>query len=169
MRAARYVARIRWRCDIDSDWEIDTHHPGFETWREAACFANGLAKEGASILFLQNGVLVLQFVNGRDVVVDSQEIVIWQRTNPTSGDTSDDVNFVRSSAGPRDLSAMGLDGVLNPMRFGVDDVRGSSRMDVRVEADVQRRAVLVTLVVPKEEGQTEVDFFERQFVHPPQA
>ena len=169
MPAARYVARIRWRCDVDPDWELDTRHPGFDAWREAACFANGLSEEGAGILFLQDGALVLQLVNGRDVVLDSQDTVIWQRLRPRSGETPDDVNFVRVQAGPDELSAMGLDGCFSPLRFGVDDARGASRMDVRVEADVQRRAVLVSLTVPNEEDETEVGVFERQLVHPPQA
>ena len=167
--APRYVARIRWRCDVDPDWEIDTRHPGFEAWREAACFANGLSEEGACILFLQDGALVLQLVNGRDVVVDGQDTIIWQRSNPSSSGTPDDINFVRADAGPDELSAMGLDGCFSPLRFGVDDARGLSRMDVRVEADVQRRAVLVSLAVPNEEDEREVGFFERQLVHPPQA
>ena len=112
---------------------------------------------------------MLQMVNGRGVVVDSQDIVIWQRANPRNSDTPDDINFVRASAGPDELSAMGLDGCFSPVRFGVDDARGWSRMDVRVEADVQRRAVVVSLVVPNEEDETELGFFERQLVHPPQA
>jgi hypothetical protein len=169
MPAARYVARIRWRCDVDPDWEIDTRHPGFEAWREAACFANGLSEGGPCILFLQDGALVFQMVNGRGVVVDSQDIVIWQRANPRNRDTPDDINFVRASEGPDELSAMGLDGCFTPVCFGVDDAWGWSRMDVRVEADVQRRTVVVRLVVPKEEGQSELGFFERQLVHPPQA
>jgi hypothetical protein len=167
--AARYVARIRWRCDVDPDWEIDTRHSGFEAWREAACFANGLSEEGPCILFLQDGALVLQLVNGRDVVLDDQDIVIWQRLNARSGGTPDDINFVRASEGPDELSAMGLDGCFSPVRFGVDDAWGLSRMDVRVEADVQRRTVLVRLVVPKEDGRGELGFFESQLAHPPQA
>jgi hypothetical protein len=167
--AARYVARIRWRCDVDPDWEIDTRHSGFEAWREAACFANGLSEEGSCILFLQDGALVLQLVNGRDVVVDDQDIVIWQRVNPTRGGTPDDINFVRASEGPDELSAMGLDGCFTPVRFGVDDAWGWSRMDVRVEADVQRRTILVRLVVPKEDGPCELGFFESQLAHPPEA
>ena len=167
--AARYVARIRWRCDVDPDWEIDTRHSGFEAWREAACFANGLAEEGPCILFLQDGALVLQLVNGRDVVVDDQDIVIWQRVNPTRSGTPDDINFVRASERPDELSAMGLDGCFTPVRFGVDDAWGWSRMDVRVEADVQRRTVLVRFVVPKEDGPCELGFFESQLTHPPEA
>jgi hypothetical protein len=169
MPAARYVARIRWRCNVDPDWEIDTRHPGFEDWREAACFANGLSEEGPCILFLQDGALVLQLVNGRDVVVDSRDIVTWQRANPRNSATPDDINFVRSSEGPDELSALGLDGCFTPVRFGVDDAWGWSRMDVRVEADVERRTVLVRLVVPKEEDQSDLGFFERQLVHPPRA
>jgi hypothetical protein len=167
-RTARYLARIRWSCDVDPDWEIDTRHSGFETWRAAACFANGLAEEGASILFLQEGALILQLVNGRDVLVRNEEIVVWHRAS-LSEESTDDATFVRAPAGPRDLSAMGLDGVLSPTRFGVDDGRGSRRLDVRVEADVRRRAVMVSLEVPGDDDEAEMSLFQRQLLQPPQA
>jgi hypothetical protein len=168
-RAARYVARIRWTFAADPDWEIDTRHVGFESWRQAACFANGLMEEGASALFLQDGVLVLELVNGRDGVVDGHETVIWQRMNPRSAVVPDDLSFVRATVGPGELSAMGLDGALRPMRFGVDDLRGSSRLDVRVEADVGQRAVVMTLVLPTEDEEMEMTPFGRQLVDLPQA
>ena len=167
-RTARYLARIRWSCDVDPDWEIDTRHPGFETWRAAACFANGLAEDGASILFLQEGSLILQLVNGRDVLVRNDEIVVWHRAR-LSEESVADATFVRAPAGPGDLSAMGLDGVLSPTRFGVDEALGSRRLDVRVEADVRRRAVLVRLEVPGDDDEPEMDPFQRHLLEPPQA
>lgn len=146
----RFSARIRWRRVADPDWEIDTRHLGFESWREAACFANGLTEEGATALFLYDGVLVLQLVNGQDVIVEDSEIVVWQRENPTDGGLPKDLEFIRAALVPEQLSAMGLDGAFSPMRFGVDDLCGSQRIDVRVEADVRRRTVLVTLAVAGE-------------------
>ena len=157
----RYAARLRWRCALDSNWEIDTRHPGFETWRQAACFANGLAEDGASMLLLQDGALVLQLVNGRDVAVDDQETVVWQRAS--------DLDFVRAAIGAGELSAMGLDGPLTPMCFGVDDLRGSSRLDVRVAADMGRRSVVVTLVVPEERDEDATTLMGRHLLDVPQA
>jgi hypothetical protein len=145
--AGRFAARIRWRRIADPDWEIDTRHPGFESWREAACFANGLTEEGACGLFLYDGVLVLQLVNGRDVIVEESEIVIWQREAAPDAGLPKDSEFMRVALDLGRLSAMGLDGAFSPMRFGVDDVRGSQRLDVRVEADARRRSVFVTLAV----------------------
>jgi hypothetical protein len=152
--AGRFAARIRWRRIADPDWEIDTRHPGFESWREAACFANGLTEEGACGLFLYEGVLVLQLVNGRDVIVEESEIVIWQREAPPDATLPKDSEFIRMALDLGQLSAMGLDGAFGPMRFGVDDVRGSQRIDVRVEADVRRRTVLVTLAVVSDGAET---------------
>jgi hypothetical protein len=165
----RYAARLRWRCAVDPDWEIDTRHPGFETWRQAACFANGLTEEGASMLFLQDGALLLQLVNGREVAVDERETVIWQRASSGNGTMPDDLGFVRAAIGAGELTAMGLDGPLTPICFGVDDVGGSSRLDVRVSADVRRRSVLVTLVVPKESGEEETTVIGGYFRDLPQA
>ena len=168
-QAPRYSARIRWRSEVDPDWEIDTRHPGFETWRQAAFFANGLSEDGACMLVLQDGAFLLQVANGRDLVVDSQEVTIWQGANPRDFGIPEDLNFVRATAGPTDLSAMGLDGLFSAVRFGVDEDGGSSRMDVRVEADARRRAVLVSLVLSKEEDETKLEFFERRFVQLPKA
>ena len=145
--AGRFAARIRWRRSADPDWEIDTRHLGFESWRQAACFANGLTEQGACALFLCEGVLVLQLVNGRDVIVEDSEIVVWQREGPPDASLPRDSQFIRAALGLRQLSAMGLDGPFSPMRFGVDDLCGSQRIDVRVEADARRRTVLVTLAV----------------------
>jgi hypothetical protein len=163
-----YVARLRWRCDGDPDWEIDTRHPGFETWREAACFANGLSEDGASMLFLQQGALVLQLVNGRDELVSREDAVIWQRAGAGKRPLPSDAPFVRVTADLNDLSALGLDGVLSPMQFGVDDIRGAQRLDVRVEADTKRQAVIVSLAACEERGASEMDLFE-QLVRPAQA
>jgi hypothetical protein len=165
----RFVARIRWRSEVDPDWEIDTRHPGFETWRQAAFFANGLSEDGASILSLRNGAFLLKLANGRDIVIDRQEIVIWQGAKPNDSGVPEDLSFVQASAAPTDLSAMGLDGSFSAARFGVDEDGSSSRMDVRVEADAQRRAVLVSLVLLSEDDETEVPFFERFFVNPAKA
>lgn len=150
--AGRYAARIRWRCAADPDWEIDTRHPGFESWREAACFANGLADDGASTLWLKEGALVLELVNGRKEVMDRQEAIVWQRVSPRRPALPEDLTFVRADVDLREMSAMGLDGAFGAMRFGVDDVRGSSRLDVRVEADARRRMVIVTLALPQASG-----------------
>lgn len=145
--AGRFSARIRWSRTADPDWEIDTRHLGFESWRQAACFANGLTEEGATALFLYEGVLILQLVNGSDVIVDDSESVVWQRESPPDASLPKDLQFMRAALGLGQLSAMGLDGAFSPMRFGVDDLSGSQRMDVRVEADARRRTVLVTLAV----------------------
>lgn len=141
----RYAARIRWICLADTDWEIDTRHLGFESWRQAACFANGLSEDGASALFLDNGALILQLVRGGDVPVDTNETTIWRRAHDMSPALPEDLRFVRAEGGLRELSGMGLDGAFSPLRFGVDDLRGPVRLDVRVEADARKRTVTVTL------------------------
>jgi len=143
--AERYAARIRWRRGADPDWEIDTRHLGFESWRQAACFANGLIEEGACALFLYEGVFLLQLVNGRDVIIEGRDTVVWQRANSKDDALPDDSAFIRTAVDIDELSAAGLDGAFSPMHFGVDDLHGSERLDVRVEADARRRAVLVTL------------------------
>jgi hypothetical protein len=146
-RLGRYVARIRWRHVADPFWEIDTRHHGFESWRVAACFANGLTEDGAAALSLHDGDLVLHLVNGRDARLEGGDAVIWERAE--APELPEDLRFVRAAVGPRELSAMGLDGPFSPMRFGVDEV-GIGPLDVRVEADTRRRAVLVTLARPRE-------------------
>jgi hypothetical protein len=164
---AGYLSRVRWRCDVDPDWEIDTRHPGFKTWRGAACFANGLTEEGASTLLLREGALFLRLVNGRVLPVNVEEIVVWQRVRSTGG--RDDARFMRAAAGPSELSACGLDGALSPMRFGVDEARGGQRLDVRVEAHMRRRAVVVSLDLPRDEDANETTPFGRQLFQPAQA
>jgi hypothetical protein len=146
-RLGRYVARIRWRHVADPSWEIDTRHHGFESWRVAACFANGLTEDGAAALSLHDGDLVLHLVNGREARLEGVDTVIWERAE--APELPEDLRFVRAPVGPRELSAMGLDGPFSAMRFGVDEVGGNGPLDVRVEADTRRRAVLVTLVKPR--------------------
>lgn len=152
---ARYAARIRWTCVADPDWEIDTRHFGFESWRQAACFANGLSEDGASALFLDEGRLILQLVDGRDLLLDENEATIWRRASDMSAALPENLRFLRDQAGLRKLSAIGLDGAFSPLRFGVDDLRGPVRLDVRVEADARKRAVTVTLAIPGREVRSE--------------
>jgi hypothetical protein len=165
----RFAARIRWRRIVDPDWEIDTRHLGFESWRQAACFANGLTEEGACALFLYEGVLVLQLVNGRDLIVEDSETVVWQREDPADARLPEDSEFIRTALDLGQLSAMGLDGAFSPMRFGVDDLRGSQRMDVRVEADARRRTVLVTLAVVGDGAEASGDALPGPLFDVPQA
>ena len=167
--AGRYAARIRWRRVGDADWEIDTRHLGFESWREAACFANGLTEEGACALFLYEGVLLLQLVNGRDVIIEAHDTVVWQRANPQDDALPEDSAFIRAAVDMDELSAAGLDGAFSPMLFGVDDLRGSARLDVRVEADTRRRAVLVTLAATPEGDEANADTFGGALFDVPRA
>ena len=149
-RRERYVARIRWRRIGEPEWEIDTRHLGFESWRLAACFANGLSEDGAVALSLHRGDLVVHLVNGRDARVASGDVVIWEPAEPANADLPEELGFIRATVGPRELSAMGLDGPFTAMRFGVDELGGSAPLDVRVEADTRRRSVLVTLIKPND-------------------
>ena len=149
-RPGRYVARIRWRRGAEPEWEIDTRHPGFESWRLAACFANGLTEDGAAALSLHEGSLILHLVNGQDARIERGDAVIWERMEQANPELPEELSFIRAAIGPRELSAMGLDGPFTPMRFGVDEIGGSARLDVRVEADTRRRAVLVTLIKPSD-------------------
>lgn len=167
--AGRYAARIRWRRAANPDWEIDTRHVGFESWREAACFANGLIDDGACALFLYEGVLLLQLVNGRDVIVDGHDVVVWQRQNATDECLPEDSAFIRAALDIDELSATGLDGAFRPMRFGVDDLHGSARLDVRVEADTRRRTVLVTLATTEHDGESRGDMFGGAIFNVPRA
>ena len=153
----------------DPDWEIDTRHPGFESWRQAACFANGLTEEGACALFLYEGVLVLQLVNGRDVIVEESEIIVWQRESPPEATLPKDFEFMRTALDLAHLSAMGLDGAFSPMRFGVDDLCGSQPIDVRVEADARRRTVLVTLAVVSDGAEASGEALSGTLFDVPQA
>ena len=165
----RYAARIRWRRAANPDWEIDTRHLGFESWREAACFANGLIEDGACALFLYEGVLLLQLVNGRDVIVDAHDVVVWQRQSATDDCLPEDSAFMRATLDIDELSATELDGAFRPMRFGVDDLDGSARLDVRVEADARRRTVLVTLATTEHDGKSSGDMFGGAIFDVPQA
>jgi hypothetical protein len=149
-RLGRFIARIRWRRVAEPSWEIDTRHHGFESWRVAACFANGLSEDGASTLSLQDGALILHLVNGRDVRIASSDAVIWERTERSDLDMPEELGFIRAALGPREMTALGLDGPFTAMRFGVDEAGGSTPLDVRVEADTRRRAVLVTLIKPRD-------------------
>jgi hypothetical protein len=167
--AGRYAARIRWRRAADPDWEIDTRHVGFESWRQAACFANGLIEEGACSVFLYEGVLLLQLVNGRDVIVESDDIIIWERTNFPDDTLPEDSAFMRAALDLDELSAAGLDGPFSPIRFGVDDLHGSERLDVRVEADARRRAVLVTLAATHKRDEPSGDTFAGAIFDVPRA
>ncbi len=167
--AGRYAARIRWRRAADPDWEIDTRHVGFESWRQAACFANGLIEEGACSLFLYEGVLLLQLVNGRDVIVESDDIIVWERAAPPNNALPEDSGFMRAALDLDELSAAGLDGPFSPTRFGVDDLHGSERLDVRVEADARRRAVLVTLATTEKGDEPTEEMFGGAIFDVPQA
>ena len=167
--AGRYAARIRWRRVGDPDWEIDTRHLGFESWRQAACFANGLVEEGACGLFLYEGVLLLQLVNGRDVIIEAHDTVVWQRANPQDDALPEDSAFIRAAVDTDELSAAGLDGSFSPVLFGVDDLRGSARLDVRVEADTRRRAVLVTLAATPKGDEASADTFGSAIFDVPRA
>jgi hypothetical protein len=168
-RLGRYVARIRWRHVADPAWEIDTRHHGFESWRVAACFANGLTEDGATALSLQDGALILHRVNGQDARLDSSDAVIWERTEGSDPELPEELSFVRAAVGPRELSAMGLDGPFSAMRFGVDEVGGSGPLDVRVEADTRRRAVLVTLVKPRAAGAAGPEYLGSELFDIPRA
>jgi hypothetical protein len=167
--AGRYAARIRWRRSAIPDWEIDTRHAGFESWREAACFANGLIEDGACALCLYEGVLLLQLVNGRDLIVDAQDVVIWRRESAIDESLPEDAAFMRAALDFDELSATGLDGAFRPMRFGVDDLHGSARLDVRVEADARRRTVLVTLATTEHDGESGGDMLGGVIFDVPQA
>ncbi|MEO8211698.1 MAG: hypothetical protein ABI560_00810 [Myxococcales bacterium] len=167
--AARYAARIRWRRVGRPDWEIDTRHPGFENWRQAACFANGLIEEGACALFLYEGVLLLQLVNGRDVIVEAHDAVIWHRANPNDGGVPEDAAFIRAGLDLDEISRAGLDGAFSPIRFGVDDLHAFNQLDVRVEADTRRRAVVVTLATPQKGDEAKIDMVGGAFFDVPQA
>jgi hypothetical protein len=169
LQTGRYAARIRWRRAGNPDWELDTRHLGFESWRQAACFANGLTEEGACSLFLYEGVLLLQLVNGRDVIVEGSEVVIWQRANPNNDAASEDAAFIRAALDIDGLSEAGLDGAFSPICFGVDDLHGSERLDVRVEADARRRAVLVTLATTSRAAEAKEDLFGGAIFDVPQA
>lgn len=151
------------------DWEIDTRHLGFESWREAACFANGLTEDGACALLLYEGVLLLQLVNGRDVIVDAHDVVVWQRERAPDECLPEDSAFIRTALDFDELSAIGLDGAFRPMRFGVDDLHGSARLDVRVEADARRRTVLVTLAATEHDGESSGDMFGGAIFDVPRA
>lgn len=154
------MARIRWRCVADPEWEIDTHHHGFESWRRAACFANGLTEDGASALSLHDGALILHLVNGQGARIENGEALIWQRLEGSRPALPQELSFIRATIGPRELSAMGLDGPFSAAQFGVDEVGGSARLDVRIEADTARRAVLVTLSNPSGGDVASADLLE---------
>lgn len=168
-RPGRFIARIRWRRVGKPEWEIDTRHRGFESWRLAACFANGLTEDGAAALSLHDGELVLHLVNGRDARIDGADAVIWERAEPTNPDVPEELSFIRATVGLRELSAMGLDGPFTAMRFGVDELGGSARLDVRVEADVRRRAVLVTLIKPSDVDAPGAEYLESGLFDVPRA
>jgi hypothetical protein len=168
-RPGRYVARIRWRRVAGPGWEIDTRHPGFESWRLAACFANGLTEDGAAALSLHEGDLILHLVNGRDARIESGDAVIWERAEQANPELPEELSFIRAAVGPRELSAMGLDGPFTAMRFGVDEIGGSARLDVRVEADTRRRAVLVTLIKPSDVDGVRAEYLEGGLFDVPRA
>jgi hypothetical protein len=141
-----YVARIRWRSQVNADWEVDTFHRRFETWEEAACFANGLGAAAAAELVLRAGAFALRLVNGQCSRVAGGDVVAWHRElGVPAGEGAADMAFVRVVAGPGELSRLGLDGAFEAHRFGVDQIGEAKQLDVRVEADAERRTVRITL------------------------
>jgi hypothetical protein len=157
-----YVARIRWRSKIDPDWEIDTSHRTFESWKEAACFANGLGAPGASELVLSEGAFVLRLVNGRCIPVADENLVVWHREMPTGAAVgSEDSAFVAAAEGAKKLSRNGLDGEFKAVLFGIDAIGSSQRIDVTVEADAARLAVRIRVVVAREPEEGDLEFLER--------
>lgn len=73
-----YTAVILWR-GPDPAFEIETHHPGFDSPEEAALFANGIPPSSPIGLHLSaDASIVLVLTDDREVPCLAQNITVWR-------------------------------------------------------------------------------------------
>jgi hypothetical protein len=147
--AGPYTAVVRWRSRIDSAWEIETRHPDFNSVEKAAFIANGIGAGGFLGLRLERGRLRIELGSGgRRPYLG--EVETWLKR---PGDAvPPECPFARLPCGPADLSARGLDGPFEALRFRVLDQ--ASGLDVRVQfvVDGRRERLRVQILPPSSDG-----------------
>lgn len=132
---SEFTARIRWQCSADPCVELETRHSGFATAEEAALFANGLSEDGALELQLLAGRLLLTRADATVVEIAADAVLVWEL--PDNGEdfqVADDFEFQVVTNTFAQLSARGLDGDFQAVKFGVLNA-AQEVVDVAVDVD----------------------------------
>jgi hypothetical protein len=92
-----HIAVVRWQCDTDGRWEVETRHPGFRHAKTAALFATGYSLEVPSRLECRQNVgPMLIFPNGMTTPLDKEAALVLE--------IGDDLEKVRSDLDARRLA-----------------------------------------------------------------
>jgi hypothetical protein len=133
MSTTQFTARIRWQCDANPCFELETRHTGFATAEEAALFANGFSEAAAAELQLARGQVLFTRVDGSESELERDAITVWHL--PDDGQdfqVADDEDFEVVPLSFAAMSAMGLDGGFLQIKYGVLG-RSQEVVDVAVE------------------------------------
>lgn len=134
-RKPAFAARVRWRCEADPRWEMETLHAGFAQAEDAALFANGFSTRSPSLLELDRGRFHLGFTDGTAEQVRAGAYQLWRLPRDFDpAHAADDSSFEPVDASPSDLSEMGLDGRWGQLAYGVVGPKGEG-VDVLLEVD----------------------------------
>jgi hypothetical protein len=153
MSQERFTARIRWQADADPTWEVETLHEGFETAEDAALFANGFLDAGADELRLESGHLFLTLTDHSTSELSDTAVEVW-RLLDDGGEyqIADDADFERAPVTIERLSAMGFDGGLTQIKYGVTNAAG---MQVDVAIALNETGNLSVTVQARQDGAAE--------------
>lgn len=142
---ATFVARVRWRCEADPRWEIETRHGPFPMPEDAALFANGFSTRSPVLLELHAGRLNLGFTDGSSQRIRTADVQVWRL--PRDFDVTqpaDDSSFDHVRASLRDLTDLGLDGRWGQLAYGVVGPAGET-IDVLLEMDETGDLKVITI------------------------
>jgi hypothetical protein len=142
-----YRVLLRWRCVRDMRWELETGHGCFESVERAALFANGLSALGVARLWLSDGQLAVQLIDGRRVG-NIETVATWKLAEAPAA-LPENARFERVRITLGALSDLGLDGPFEARSFVVVDPMGS-QIRTDVEVDLERDLVRVTVGVAEQ-------------------
>jgi hypothetical protein len=141
-----FTARIRWRCERDHSWEVETWQGGFASAEDAALWANGFSEPAAAILALWRGKLELTLTDQESRILAPGSFHIWRL--PDGFDRSvpaDDSCFREVQGGGTDLlTDLGLDGEWQQIAYGVLGPQGET-IDVILELDDTGKLEVTTI------------------------
>jgi hypothetical protein len=128
-------------------WELETGHGCFESVERAALFANGLSALGVARLWLADGQLAVQLIDGRRVG-NIETVATWKLAEAPAA-LPENARFERVRITLGALSDLGLDGPFEARSFVVVDPMGS-QIRTDVEVDLERDLVRVTVGVAEQ-------------------
>jgi len=136
-----YRARIRWR-STGRDWELETEHGRFASGEEAALFANGLCPEPFVRLWVFQGALTAELVDGRRVG-DIEAVATWRMGDVPDG-LPEEARFEQVTVTLEDLSRDPLPMPFEPRTFVVLDSAGR-HLAADIDVDLTGQVVRVTV------------------------